>query len=61
MNGLNSHEVEYRISNGMVNNENIKNSRSLKTILLSNVITLFNLINLVLFIFVFKSFGNNSK
>ena len=44
MNGLNSHEVEYRISNGMVNNENIKNSRSLKTIFLSNVITLFNFI-----------------
>ena len=60
MNGLNSHEVEYRISNGMVNNENIKNSRSLKTILLSNVITLFNLIHLVLFIFVMTTGSINN-
>ena len=60
MNGLNSHEVEYRISNGMINNENIKNSRSLKTILLSNVITLFNLIHLVLFIFVMTTGSINN-
>ena len=45
MNGLNSHEIKYRINNDMVNNEEIKNSRSLKTILLSNTITLFNLIH----------------
>lgn len=30
MNGLNSHEIEYRINNDMVNNKIIKNSRSLK-------------------------------
>ncbi|MBQ2873156.1 MAG: HAD-IC family P-type ATPase [Bacilli bacterium] len=60
MNGLNSHEIEYRINNDMVNNENIKNSRSLKTILLTNIITLFNLIHLVLFILVLttKSINN---
>ena len=60
MNGLNSHEVEYRISNDMVNNENIKNSRSLKAILLSNVITLFNLIHLVLFILVLTTGSLNN-
>ena len=49
MNGLSSHEVKYRIQNNMVNNENVKNSRSLKSIVLSNLITLFNLIHVVLF------------
>lgn len=52
MNGLNFHEVKYRENNGMINNENIKNSRSLKSILLSNFITLFNFIHIVLFILV---------
>ena len=60
MNGLNSHEVEYRINNGMVNNENIKNSRNIKTILLSNTITLFNLIHLVLFILVLTTGSINN-
>ena len=52
MEGLNKQEVDYRIANGLVNNEDIKNSRSLKTILLSNLITLFNFIHIVLFILV---------
>ena len=52
MNGLNIQEVEYRINNNLVNNEDIKNSRSLKTILLSNLLTLFNFIHIVLFILV---------
>lgn len=60
MNGLNSHEVEYRISNDMVNNEDIRNSRDIKTIILTNLITLFNFIHLVLFILILTtgSFNN---
>lgn len=52
MEGLNRQEVEYRINNGMVNNEKIKYSRDTKTIICSNIFTLFNLINIVLFILV---------
>ena len=52
MEGLNSQEIEYRINNNLVNNENIKNSRSLKSIMLSNLLTLFNFIHLVLLILV---------
>lgn len=60
MNGLNSYDVEYRINNGMVNNENIKNSRSVKAIFFSNILTLFNFIHLVLFLLVLTtgSFNN---
>jgi len=60
MNGLNSHDIEYRINNNMVNNENIKNSRSLKSILLSNLITLFNLIHTILFILVLTTGALNN-
>ena len=52
MEGLNKKDVEYRINNGLVNDEEIKNSRSLKEIILSNLLTLFNFIHLVLFILV---------
>ena len=52
MDGLNRQDVEYRNNNGLVNNEEIKNSRSVKTILLSNLITLFNFIHIVLFVLV---------
>ena len=52
MKGLNQQEIEYRINNELVNNENIKNSRSVKTIFLSNLINLFNFIHIVLFILV---------
>lgn len=60
MNGLNSDEVKYRINNNMVNNENIKNSRSIKSILLSNILTLFNLIHVVLFILVLTTRSLNN-
>ena len=60
MNGLNSHDIQYRINNDMVNNVKIKNSRDLKTILLSNTITLFNLIHLVLFILVLTTGSLNN-
>lgn len=52
MEGLNKQEVDYRINNGLINNENIKNSRSLKKIVLSNLLTLFNFIHIVLFVLV---------
>ena len=60
MNGLNSQDVQYRMNNDMVNNENIKNSRDLKTILLSNIITLFNLIHFILFILVLTTGSINN-
>ena len=52
MKGLNNAEVKYRVDNGFINNENIKNSRSVKTIFLSNIITLFNFIHIVLLVLV---------
>ena len=52
MNGLNKQEIKYRIENGLVNNEKINNSRSVKEILCSNILTIFNIIHLVLFILV---------
>ncbi len=52
MHGLNEDAVQYRIDNDMVNNKSIRNSRSIKQIILSNIITLFNIINIVLFILV---------
>ena len=41
MDGLDRHEIEYRVNNGLINNENIRNSRSLKKIFLSNLLTLY--------------------
>lgn len=52
MDGLNKQEIEYRQNNGMINNENIKNSRTVKQIILSNTITLFNILNLTLLVLV---------
>ena len=52
MEGLNNQDIDYRISNNLINNEDIKNSRSIKEIFLSNLINLFNFIHIVLFIFV---------
>ena len=52
MEGLTRQEIEYRKSNNLINNENIKNSRSLKNIILSNLLTLFNFIHIVLLILV---------
>ena len=52
MNGLSKHEVEYRKNNGLINNEKVKYTRTPKQIVLSNVITLFNLLNIALAILV---------
>ena len=52
MDGLTRQEVEYRINNNLVNNENIKYTRSTKTIILTNIFTLFNFINIGLLILV---------
>ncbi|MGM9882106.1 MAG: HAD-IC family P-type ATPase [Bacilli bacterium] len=52
MNGLSRQDVEYRINNGMTNNEKIKYTRSIKEIILSNTITLFNILNLSLAVLV---------
>ena len=52
MKGLNQDDINYRIANHLVNNEDIKHSRSLKEIILSNLINLFNFIHIVLFVFV---------
>ena len=60
MNGLNSHEVKYRIENGMVNNEEIKNSRSIRNIFKSNLLTLFNFIHLILFVLVLTTGSLNN-
>ena len=52
MNGLNRQEIEYRYNNNLINNEDIKNSRPVKTIIWSNLLTLFNFIHIVLFVLV---------
>lgn len=52
MEGLNKTQIDYRINNGLVNNEKIRNSRTLKEIILSNTITLFNIIHIILFVLV---------
>lgn len=52
MEGLNKQEIEYRKNNGLINNEEIKNSRSTKDIIKSNLLTMFNIIHLILFILV---------
>ena len=54
MNGLTTKEVEFRIKNGLVN-KRVKYSRSIKDIILSNIFTLFNFINLFLFILVLNT------
>lgn len=61
MNGLSRHEVEYRKNNGLVNNEKIKYTKTTKEIIRSNCLTLFNILNLSLAIFVLTtgSFQNS--
>ena len=61
MDGLNKQEIEYRQNNGMINNENIKNSRTVKQIILSNTITLFNILNLTLLVLVLTRYLGFSK
>ena len=52
MNGLSRHEVEYRKNNGLANNENVKYTKTVKEIVLSNTITLFNILNIALLVLV---------
>lgn len=52
MDGLSKQEVEYRKNNGLANDEKIKYTRTTKEIVLSNTITLFNILNIVLAILV---------
>ena len=52
MDGLSIHEVEYRKNNGLANNEKIKYTRTPKQIILSNTITLFNILNISLAVLV---------
>ena len=44
MEGLNRQEVEYRENNGLSNIEKVNYTRSAKQIILSNTITLFNIL-----------------
>ena len=52
MKGLTKYEVEYRKNNGLSNEDKIKYTRTTKEIVLSNCITLFNILNISLFILV---------
>jgi len=52
MEGLNQDQINYRKSNGLSNCQEIKYSRSTKNIILSNTITLFNVLNIILLILV---------
>ena len=52
MNGLSRHEVEYRKNNGLANNENVKYTKTVKEIVISNTITLFNILNIALLVLV---------
>ena len=52
MEGLNRQEVEYRENNGLSNEEKVKYTRTTKQIILSNTITLFNILNISLVILV---------
>lgn len=52
MEGLSYQEVEYRKQNGLSNDVEIKNTRSVKEIIKANTITIFNILNISLFILV---------
>ena len=52
MEGLTRQEVEYRKSNGLSNDEKVKYTRTTKEIVLSNTITLFNILNVALVVLV---------
>ena len=52
MEGLTRQEVEYRKNNGLSNDEKVKYTRTAKEIVLSNTITLFNILNISLVILV---------
>ncbi len=50
MEGLIRQEVEYRKNNGLSNDEKVKYTRTTKEIVLSNTITLFNILNIALMV-----------
>ena len=50
MEGLTKQEVEYRKNNGLSNDEKVKYTRTTKEIVLSNTITLFNILNIALMV-----------
>lgn len=50
MEGLTRQEVEYRKNNGLSNDEKVKYTRTTKEIVLSNTITLFNILNIALMV-----------
>ena len=52
MEGLTRQEVEYRKNNGLSNDEKVKYTRTTKEIILSNAITLFNILNIALMVLV---------
>ncbi len=52
MNGLTSQEVQTRVQEGLVNINDHPNTRTYKQIILSNTLTFFNFLNLVLFVLV---------
>ena len=52
MDGLNQDQVNYRKNNGLSNNVDVKYSRSTKSIVLTNAVNLFNILNIVLLILV---------
>lgn len=52
MEGLNRQEIEYRENNGLSNKDKVKYTRTNKQIILSNTITLFNILNISLVILV---------
>ena len=52
MTGLTNEEVQERIAQGQVNNNENPNTRTYKQIILENTLTFFNFLNLVLLVFV---------
>ncbi len=52
MEGLNRQEIEYRENNGLSNKDKVKYTRTNKQIILSNTITLFNILNISLVVLV---------
>ena len=50
--GLSWQQVEERVASGLVNHDTTVQTKSIKQIILSNIFTLFNLINIILGIIV---------
>ena len=60
MEGLTRQEVEYRKNNGLSNDEKVKYTRTTKEIVLSNTITLFNILNIALMVLTLTGCGGSS-